>query len=307
MRRGLRWSFGVGALVLLGSCASAPQRPRIQPMPQTTAQRPLPPPVRPIPPRPVSFSYRGAMTQGGLVIGTAPAGTSLLTYDRAAIPVTPDGRFVIAFDRDAGPFSDLAATLDDGRVVRDRLSIAPREWDISRLNTLPKYPVPAPEFARLRPAELAEINAARKVVTDAQGWKQEFLWPATGRISTLFGSQRIYKNGEKGSYHSGTDIAVPTGTPVLAPADGVVILATDHPFTLEGNLLMVDHGMGLNSAFMHLSRIEVHVGEHVRRGQEIARSGATGRATGPHLHWGLKWRDARIDPLLVAGPMPRAE
>jgi len=294
-------------MLALGSCASAPQRPRVQPAPVTTAQRPIPPaPARPVPARPLSFSYRGSMTQGGLVMGTAPAGTAMLTFDGAAVPVLSDGRFLIAFDRDAGPFSDLVATLDDGRVVRDRLSVAPRAWDISRLDTLPKYPVPAPEFARVRPAELAQINAARKLATDADGWRQTFLWPATGRISTLFGSQRIYKNGEAGSYHSGTDIAVPTGTPVLAPADGVVILATDHPFTLEGNLLMVDHGMGLNSAFMHLSRITVHVGEHVKRGEVIALSGATGRATGPHLHWGLKWRDSRIDPLLVAGPMPAA-
>lgn len=132
-------------------------------------------------------------------------------------------------------------------------------------------------------------------------------WPPTGRISTLFGSQRIYRNGEAGSYHSGIDVAKPIGSAVLAPADGVVILAADHPFTLEGNLLIVDHGMGLNSAFMHLSRIDVRVGERVTRGQPIALSGMTGRATGPHLHWGLKWRDAKIDPLLVAGPMPRGE
>ena len=98
----------------------------------------------------------------------------------------------------------------------------------------------------------------------------------------------------------------PTGTVALAPADGVVILAADHPFTLEGNLLMIDHGMGLNSAFLHLSRIDVHVGDRIRQGQVIGRVGRTGRATGPHLHWGMKWRDARIDPLLLAGPMPVA-
>jgi len=94
---------------------------------------------------------------------------------------------------------------------------------------------------------------------------------------------------------------------VVAPADGVVILAADHPFTLEGNLLMIDHGMGLNTAFMHLSRIDVKLGERVRRGQPVGAVGRSGRATGPHLHWSLKWRDARIDPLLVAGPMPTAD
>jgi murein DD-endopeptidase MepM/ murein hydrolase activator NlpD len=109
---------------------------------------------------------------------------------------------------------------------------------------------------------------------------------------------------EPGSYHSGIDIARPTGTPVVAPADGVVILAADHPFTLEGNLLMIDHGHGLNSAFLHLSRIDVRVGDHVRQGDPIGAVGATGRATGPHLHWSLRWRDTRLDPLLVAGTMP---
>ncbi|MES2754621.1 MAG: M23 family metallopeptidase, partial [Pseudomonadota bacterium] len=139
------------------------------------------------------------------------------------------------------------------------------------------------------------------------GWRQDFLWPAIGRISTLFGSQRIYANGEAGSYHSGIDIAKPTGSVVLAPADGIVILAAARPFTLEGYLLMIDHGDGLNTAFMHLSRIDVPLGASVRRGEPIGLVGATGRATGPHLHWSLKWRDARLDPLLVAGPMPVAE
>jgi murein DD-endopeptidase MepM/ murein hydrolase activator NlpD len=101
------------------------------------------------------------------------------------------------------------------------------------------------------------------------------------------------------------DVAAATGEPVVAPADGVVILAaSDKPFTLEGHLLMIDHGHGLNSAFLHLSRIDVKVGDHVAQGQRIGAVGATGRATGPHLHWGMKWNDARIDPLLIAGPMP---
>jgi murein DD-endopeptidase MepM/ murein hydrolase activator NlpD len=103
------------------------------------------------------------------------------------------------------------------------------------------------------------------------------------------------------------DVARPTGAVVIAPADGVVILAAATPFTLEGRLLMIDHGMGLNSAFLHLSRIDVREGERVTRGQPIGAVGMTGRATGPHLHWGMKWREARIDPLLLAGPMPAAD
>lgn len=302
-----RWSFGFAALIVLGSCTAVPpDRPQAHRIASTPVERRATP--RPVPaPRRDTFGYSGAMIQGGLVVGIAPGGTSLLVFDGTAVPVAPDGRFVIGFDRDAGPAASLAATLDDGRTIRDTLTVAPRGWDVSRLNGLPKLPVPQPRFDRLRPGELAQIAAARRMQSDAQGWRQAFLWPATGRISTPFGSQRIYRNNEAGSYHSGIDIAVPQGTPVLSPADGVVILASERPYLLEGNLLMIDHGMGLDTAFMHLSRIDVRVGEHVRRGQPVALSGMTGRATGPHLHWGLKWRDAKIDPLLVAGPMPRAE
>ncbi|MDV3458048.1 M23 family metallopeptidase [Sphingomonas sp. HF-S4] len=252
------------------------------------------------------FGLTGKLIQGGFALGTAPRGTTLLSLGGAPVEVAPDRRFLIAFDRDAGPGTILVARLNNGSEVRQTLTIAPRAWDISRLNTLPKYPVPRPEFERIRGPELAQINAARARESDSQGWRQTFLWPVTGRISTLFGSQRIYA-GEPGSYHSGIDIARPTGTTVLAPADGVVVLAATAPFTLEGNLLMIDHGMGLNTAFMHLSRIDVKLGERVRRGQPVGAVGRSGRATGPHLHWSLKWRDARIDPLLVAGPMPVAD
>jgi len=246
-----------------------------------------------------ALRWTGTLSQGGLILGTAPTGTRALTLDGKPIALSPDGRFLAGFDRDAGPQAVLAATLVDGRIVTQPLTIAPRAWRIERLNTLPKFPAPDPVFARLRPPELAQIVAARARNSDAQGWRQAFAWPATGRISGLFGAQRIYK-GEPGSYHSGADIAKPTGAIVTAPADGVVILAADHPFTLEGNLLMLDHGMGLNSAFLHLSRIDVKVGDHVTQGQPIGAVGMTGRATGPHLHWSLRWNDAKLDPMLVA-------
>jgi hypothetical protein len=272
------------ALLLAASGAAAQQAP-----PSNTASQ-------------SPFRWTGTLSQGGLILGTAPDGARTLTLNGKPIALSPDGRFIAGFDRDAGPRATLTATLADGRSVTQSLSIAPRAWRIERLNTLPKFPAPDPVFAKLRPPELAQIVAARARTTDAQGWRQAFAWPAKGRISGLFGAQRVYK-GEPGSYHSGTDVAIPTGTIVTAPADGVVILAADHPFTLEGNLLMLDHGMGLNSAFLHLSRIDVKPGDDVRQGQPIGASGMTGRATGPHLHWALRWSDAKLDPRLVTGPM----
>lgn len=256
------------------------------------------------PPAPsAAFRWTGVPMQGGLIAGQAPAGAVSVTLDGKPLAVAPDGRLIVGFDRDAGPAATLDATLADGRHVVQLLSVAPRAWRIERLDRLPKFPAPDPVMAKLRPPELAQIVAARAVATGAEGWRQRFVWPAKGRISGWFGSQRIYR-GEPGSYHSGTDVALPVGAPVVAPADGVVILAADHPFTLEGNLLMIDHGMGLNSAFLHLSRIDVAVGDHVRQGQVIGAVGRTGRATGPHLHWSLRWHDARLDPMLVAGAMP---
>ena len=249
-----------------------------------------------------AFRWTGELSQGGLIRGQAPAGTVAMTLDGQDVPLTPDGAFLIGFDRDAGPTAELVATLADGRQLGHSLTVAPRAWRIERLDRLPKYPVPDPEFQRLRPPELDRIRAARAQVTDAEGWRQPLIWPVRGRISGLFGAQRIYR-GEPGSYHSGTDIAAATGTIVRAPADGVVILAADTPFTLEGHLLMLDHGQGLNSAFLHLSRIDVRPGDHVRQGQPIGAVGATGRATGPHLHWSLQWRGRKLDPLLVTGPM----
>jgi hypothetical protein len=274
-----------GALLLLAATSAAAQ----QTPPPTTASQ-------------TAFRWTGTLSQGGLILGTAPAGTRTVTLDGKPIALSPDGRFLAGFDRDARPQASLAATFPNGHSVTQSLTIAPRSWRIERLDTLPKFPAPDPVFAKLRPSELAQIVAARARSTDAQGWRQAFAWPATGRISGLFGAQRIYK-GEPGSYHSGTDIAKPAGAIVTAPADGVVILAADRPFTLEGNLLMIDHGMGLNSAFLHLSRIDVKPGDHVTKGQPIGAVGMTGRATGPHLHWSLRWNAAKLDPLLVIGKM----
>jgi murein DD-endopeptidase MepM/ murein hydrolase activator NlpD len=244
------------------------------------------------------FDYDGALTQGGWIKGTAPGGTVALTLDGQAVPLDPARRFFVAFDRDAGANATLVARLGDGRTITRALTISPRAWDIERIAT-PMRPaaIPSAEFLRIRAGELARIAAALAKDTGALGWRQAFVWPARGRISGRFGAQRVYSDGP-GSYHSGLDIAGGAGTTFVAPADGVVILAAQAPFTLEGNLVMIDHGAGLNSAFLHASELLVREGETVRQGQPLGRIGMTGRATGPHLHWSLKWREARLDPLL---------
>lgn len=295
----MRKLAGVPALLLAGCVAST------GPAPAPRGSVPTPAPA----PAPAQAQIRGDIIvdgtpqQGSVLLGFVPQGVTDLSLDGKPVPLAPDGRFLIGFDRDAKPEAELIALYPGGALVR-RLQVAPREWRIERVD-VPKRPsVTNEEFERLRAPELARITAARAVNAASDGWRQRFQWPATGRISGVFGSQRIYRGGEAGAYHSGVDVAGGAGAPVTAPADGVVVLAAEKPFTLEGNLLIIDHGMGLNSAFLHLSRIDVKEGQRVTRGQRVGAIGATGRASGPHLHWAIKWRDARVDPMLLVGPMP---
>ena len=292
-----RWLISAVLITLPGSCIAAPP---VAKLPASVAvPRPAPPPA------PIAigvFKLNRAPQQGTIALGTVPGGTVRLVKDGADVPFATDGCFVIGFGREHAPVAVIVAFQPGGRSVSERIAVAPRAWKIENLPTLPRFSQPDAEFQARRPGELAQINAARHINAQSIGWRQAFIWPARGRISGVFGSQRIYR-GEPGAPHSGVDVAGITGTPVVAPADGVVVLAAASPFTLEGNLLMIDHGMGLNSAFLHLSRIDVRPGDVIRQGQPIGAIGMTGRATGPHLHWGMKWNDERIDPATLVGPM----
>ncbi len=246
--------------------------------------------------------WAARLSQGGWLRGVAPAGTVTLALDGVPLSLAADRGFLIGFDRDAPATSMLAMTDSAGAVNQVPLTVAPRAWQIERVDAPLRPPgVPDAEFLARRASERAQIDAARAQRTTAQGWRQTMLRPAPGRFSGRFGSQRIYR-GQPGAYHGGLDMASPSGTPFVAPADGVVVLAAETPFTLEGRLLMLDHGMGLGSAFLHCSTHLVRVGERVARGQPIGTVGMTGRATGPHLHWALGWQVGtqlrRLDPLL---------
>jgi len=287
---------------LAGACQGAPEpAPLPPPVIAEMPPPPLEPKLEPVPPPEIAFA--GELTQGGWIRGLLPREAVSATLDGEPVDFAYDRAFFAAFDRDAGTSATLAAKLADGTEISRTIAISPRAWDIEHVNIAQRPGGATEEFMRLREPELARIEAARAIRSDTIGWRQDFVWPAKGRISGRFGSQRIYR-GEPGSYHSGIDIATgESGTPFVAPADGVVVLAAQQPFTLEGNLLIIDHGNGLNSAFLHCSELAVREGEAVKQGQYIGRIGMTGRATGPHLHWSMKWNAARLDPLLFTGPM----
>ncbi len=250
----------------------------------------------------------GRLTQGGIVFGTAPPGTVRVTVDGAPVRLTGDRRFLAGFGRDAPPQTTLVATLADGSRDVRVVPVAARQYAIESIPSLRQPPPdapPDPVYDARRAVELGEIRYARAGDSDETGWTQAFAWPTHGRVSGVYGSQRIL-GGVPKAPHLGLDVAAPPGAPVTAPAAGIIRLAHG-PFLLEGNLVMLDHGHGLVSAFLHLSRIDVKEGQHVALGERLGLVGMTGRATGPHLHWALNWRAARLDPGLfvpVGGNTP---
>jgi biotin carboxyl carrier protein len=296
---GVRGALIALCLMLLpGSCIAAPAKAPEKPLTSIKAAAPKPSGSPSI----GRFQLDRLPQQGSLAKGQVPAGTKRLVVNGQDVEIAADGRFVVGFGRDHDATAVMVAYLADGTNVSDRVAVAKRAWKVENLTTVRRYSQPDAEFQARRPAELDQINAARRTPVVSDGWRQNFIWPAKGRISGQFGAQRIYA-GEPGSPHSGVDVAGATGAPVVAPADGVVTLAAAAPFTLEGNLLIIDHGMGLDSTFLHLSKILVKKGDIVRQGQLVGAIGATGRASGPHLHWGMKWKSERIDPQPLAGPM----
>lgn len=303
-------SFVIPAALLMGGCAAQPANAGDDPaagaeLASVSEAEPVAssdPPVTLAAVR-EDFSYAGELTQGGWIRGQAPTGTASAQLGETPLKLDADGNFFAAFDRDAGTSELLFATLEDGSTVTTELTVSPRDWDIERVNVARRTGGASESFMRRRQPELDAIWDARIADSETDGWKEDFIWPLSGRISGRFGSQRIYR-GEPGSYHSGIDITTGrSGDPFVAPASGVVTLAV-RDFSLEGNLLIIDHGAGLNSAFLHLSEIAVEEGDRVEQGQVLGRIGSSGRATGPHLHWSLKWHLTRLDPILFTGPMP---
>jgi murein DD-endopeptidase MepM/ murein hydrolase activator NlpD len=238
----------------------------------------------------------GELVQGGLVFGQVPSGTVVM-LDGDAVPVAADGTFVIGFDRDAPAQMTLEA--GDRRRVLD---IEPREYRISRVDGIAQRIMePSEEDLRRIREESARVRKAKAHQDLRTDFDSGFKWPVTGRISGVFGSQRIY-NGRPGRPHYGVDIARPTGTPVYAPADGLVTLAEPDLF-YSGGTIILDHGLGLSSSFLHMSRVLVEVGQRIRQGDLIGEVGAGGRATGPHLDWRMSWRGAQVDPQRLVGDM----
>ncbi len=248
-----------------------------------------------------SIYLEGDFTQGGLIRGKVTPG-STVGYEGRALRVGPDGRFIFGFHRDDAKDHTLEVTDPDGKTTLHQISISQREYDIQRIDGLPPKKVTPPEslLKRIR-AEGQRVREARAIDSDFRGFDDGFIWPVKGRISGVFGSQRVL-NGQPRQPHYGIDIAVPTGTPFVTPAAGTVTLVEPDLY-YSGGTVMVDHGYGLASTFLHIEEIKVELGQKLKQGDIVGTVGATGRATGPHLDWRVNWFDDRLDAGLLVPPM----
>ena len=249
-----------------------------------------------------AFTLEGNLTQGGLAIGKTVPGAAV-HFQGKQIRVSPEGLFVIGFSRDAKPSQEIEIRNADGTIEHHPVEIKERTYAIQRIEGLPKRKVsPSKKDLDRIYSDIAMVKAVRKKDEPRTDFLQPFIWPVIGRISGVYGSQRIL-NGKPKNPHYGVDIAAPTGTPVKSPADGSVALTRDDMF-YSGGTLILDHGHGVTTSYLHLHKIWVAEGQTVKQGEVIAQVGATGRVTGPHLHWGMNWFSTRLDPSLLVPPMP---
>ena len=239
------------------------------------------------------FSVSGAMEQGSLALGTAPPG-SQVALDGRPLKITADGHFVFGFAPDQTRPSLVTVRYPEGGGDSKSYTPSLRQYDIQRVNGLPQNTVTPPREVLARINKEAEtIYLARLRETSGDDFLSGFDWPAPGIESGVFGSQRI-DNGVPMAAHFGVDMAAPVGTPIHAPAAGVVTVSDD--YYLDGGFTLIDHGQGVSTSYLHQSKRLVKVGDKLGRGQLIGHIGQTGRATGPHLHWAMNWFEVRLDP-----------
>lgn len=243
-----------------------------------------------------SLEFYGNPMQGGLMFGKGESIKEIL-FDSAKIDFDSSGSFVIGFDRD-DTLNHLLIVKMSERTYLKKIKLPAREYNIQRINKMQqKYVSPPREDLSRIKKEREMTKAAKEKIGEIKEalFIDGFVKPIIdGRISSVFGSQRIL-NGVPKSPHNGIDIAVPKGTPVKAMADGLVLFSADN-FYYAGNFIILDHGLGLNSMYLHLNESFVEEGQIVKKGEVIGKVGTTGRSTGPHLHWAVQWFDKRIDP-----------
>ncbi|SDJ53352.1 Murein DD-endopeptidase MepM and murein hydrolase activator NlpD, contain LysM domain [Ferrimonas sediminum] len=249
-----------------------------------------------------ALELQGALTQGSLIRAKVAPGSQVWLNEKM-VRVDADGNLVMGFGRDAPLSHQLKVVGPRGGTDTHDIQLNKRSYRTQSIKGIAKKIMePDPEAIARARKDSAQVGQARATDSDSLFWQQNFIWPVIGPITGVYGSQRIY-NGVPKRPHFGVDVAVPTGTRVVAPADGVITLAVPDMF-YSGGTLIIDHGYGVSSSFLHLSKLLVKPGTRVSQGQEVAEVGATGRVTGAHLDWRINWYGERLDPQLLVPEMP---
>lgn len=247
---------------------------------------------------PLSLDLVGDFVQSGTVLGRSAPGARV-QLDDVTTTADTEGRFIIGFDRDAPPAALLTVTAADGRRIERSLQVAPKTWRVTSVSGLPGRTVNPPAEARARIERESALKQRAYASEDAlgTGFTEPFDWPlAAIRITSPWGAQRQL-NGTLQRPHYGIDLGAATGTAIRAPAPGLVIIAESDMY-FEGGMVAVDHGQGLITTYLHMSRVDVRLGQRLVRGEQLGAVGARGRATGPHLCWRMRWRGRQCDPSL---------
>ena len=244
----------------------------------------------------------GTLAQGGLITGHTEPGAQV-TINGQKLRVSKLGMFLIGFGRNANDTITLEVRNPDNSKFKKTLKVKKRKYAVQRIDGLPSRQVtPNPEdLARIK-NDNKQIANIRRLDTANTSFTSGFQWPAIGPITGVFGSQRIL-NGIAKNPHNGVDVGAPKGSSVTAAANGKAVLVHRDMF-YTGKTVMIDHGHGLSSVYVHMDNILINKGQKVRKGEPIGTVGNTGRVTGPHLHWGVSLFDVHLDPVLLVGPMP---
>lgn len=245
----------------------------------------------------ISFDVFSPITQGSLVYGKTEVGAHVF-YQNKPITLTPSGEFVFALPKDAPKEIELIV-IQNNQKTSKIYNVLSRSWKEEVVNGLPPKKVSPSE------ADLKRVASENKLLREAREDSNSLFFPSCfirpvdekARISSEFGSSRVL-NGVKTAGHSGTDYALPTGSPIYAPADGEVKVVHNDMF-YSGKTILIDHGYGVFSSYSHLSEILVKQGEKINQGHLIGKIGTTGRSTGPHLHLTITWFGVRVDPEYV--------
>ncbi|ROS01360.1 peptidase M23-like protein [Sinobacterium caligoides] len=247
------------------------------------------------------ITLSGELQQGGVIFGRSDRDGRVFIDGREVV-LDQQHRFVFGLDRDAAEGVTVVFRHANGVEQAETYPVAKREYRMQRIEGIKRSIMqPSEEKLQRIREEAAQVKRAREADLDQTAWHQRFIWPIKGRITGVFGSQRVY-NGVPARPHYGIDIAAPVGAKVIAPAAGVVTLAHKNMF-YSGGTVIIDHGRGLSSAFLHLSKLHVKVGQQLQQGDLLGEVGSTGRSTGPHLDWRMNWFDRRVDAQLMVPAM----